>query len=309
MTIKMIKVIITGSNGFIGQELLHQTIRAVDIEPIALSRGEDRFAKKSGYQYECVDIIDAVELERQIQIHQPQCLIHTVAWANVEECESDPAQCYHINTEPLKTLAHLAEKYNFHLIYLSTDFVFDGLNGPYTESDSPNPLNVYGESKLEAEKLIMASNCRWSIVRTILVYGMPHDPNRSNLVLWVKKSLELNQNIKVVTDHVRMPTLVNDLAEVCLTMARREVTGLFHISGEEIFSVNEIARSVAKFWNLDESLITDVHSKDLPSAVARPGYTGFDITKARIELNFKPRTLVEGLQMINDAFLLTNSNL
>ena len=305
--ISMIKVIITGSNGFIGQELLHQAIQAVDIEPIAFSRGENRFVKKDAYQYESVDVTEPAELERQIQIHQPQCLIHTVAWANVEECEADPAQCYHINTEPVKTLTLLAEKYNFHLIFLSTDFVFDGFNGPYAEADSPNPLNVYGDSKLEAERLIISSKCRWSIVRTILVYGMPHDPGRSNLVLWVKKSLEEKRNIKVVTDHVRMPTLVNDLAEVCLAMARKEVTGLFHISGEESYSVNEIARRVAEFWQLDESLITNVHSKDLPSSVARPGYTGFDIKKAKTELNFKPHTLVEGLQIIHKAFLTSST--
>src|SRR5690554_3518723 len=109
----MIKVIITGSNGFIGQELLHQAIRSVDIEPIAFSKGEDRFAKEGDYQYECVNVTEPAELERQIRIHQPQCLIHTVAWANVEECEADPSQCYHINTEPVRTLTLLAEKYNF----------------------------------------------------------------------------------------------------------------------------------------------------------------------------------------------------
>lgn len=303
----MIKVLITGSNGFVGQELLHQTIRAVDIEPIALSRGEDRFAEEGGYQYENVDICDAVELEQQIQTHQPQCLIHTVAWANVEQCESDPAQCYSVNTQPLIELIRLAEKYNFHLIYLSTDFVFDGLNGPYAETDKTNPLNVYGKSKLEAESLIRASTCSWSIVRTILVYGMPRDTSRSNLVLWVKKSLEENKEIQVVTDHVRMPTLVNDLAEVCLTIARKKVTGIFHVSGEEVYSVNEIARKVAQFWGLNEGLIIDVASKDLPSAVARPEYTGFDISKARNMLNFRPHTLVEGLQIINETLISTNS--
>ena len=297
----MIKIIITGSNGFIGQELLHRAVRAVDIMPVALSKGENRFSEHSEYQYVSVDILDADELERQIQIHQPQCLIHTVAMANVEACESDPEKCYRVNTEPLETLTRLAEEYNFHLVYLSTDFVFDGLKGPYAETDTPHPLNVYGASKLDAEKLIMASNCRWSIVRTILVYGKPRDPNRSNFILWVKKSLEENKSIKVVTDHVRMPTLVGDLADVCLSMARMKVTGLFHISGEEVFSVNEIARNIAEFWNLNDGLIVDVQSKDLPSAVARPEYTGFDISKAKKELNFQPHSLMEGLQMIDDS--------
>jgi dTDP-4-dehydrorhamnose reductase len=297
----MIKIFITGSNGFIGQELLSQAVSAEDLEPIALSRGEDRFPKEGGYEFESVDITDAGEVERLVRKHRPRCLIHTVAWANVEQCESDPQTCYSINTKPLEQLAFISEKYDVHLIYLSTDFIFDGLNGPYGETDTPNPLNVYGKSKLEAENLIRKSACRWSIIRTILVYGLPHDPGRSNLVLWVKESLEAKKRIQVVTNHFRMPTLVNDLAEMCLAIARREITGLFHISGEELYSVNEIARKVAQVWGLDESLIKDVHSNDLPSAVVRPDYTGFDITKAKNILGFRPHSLMEGLRRISDS--------
>src|SRR5690606_1580737 len=113
--------------------------------------------------------------------------IHTVAWANVEECAADPAQCYHINTEPVKTLTLFAEKYNFHLIFLSTDFVLDGFNRPYAETDSQNPLKANRQYKFEAKRLIISSKCRLFIVKTILVYRKTNDTSRSNLILWVKK--------------------------------------------------------------------------------------------------------------------------
>jgi len=293
------KILVTGSNGFIGQEILHQALAASDIELVALSRGENRFHKREGYTYLSADVCDEEEIARLIDEFRPDAVIHTVAMANVDECEKDPASCRLVNVESVKYLKKAAEKYNFHLIYLSTDFIFDGLNGPYSEQDEPNPLNEYGKSKLEAEDILRNSNCKWSIVRTILVYGAPHEASRSNLVLWVKKSLEAGTEIKVVTDHFRMPTLVSDVAKACLEIAHREAEGVFHISSDELFSIYEIALQVADFWNLDRSLITPVLSGSFPSSVSRPSYTGFVIDKAKVELDFRPHTLKEGLLEIS----------
>ena len=293
------KILITGSNGFIGQEIMHQALAVSDIELIALSRGENRFRQKDGYTYISADVCNEAEVNNIIEQFRPDCVIHTVAMANVDDCEKDPASCRLVNVESVKYLIDAAEKYNFHLIYLSTDFIFDGLNGPYNEQDLPTPLNEYGKSKLEAENALKNSNCKWSIVRTILVYGAPHETGRSNLILWVKKSLEAKTAIKVVTDHFRMPTLVNDVAEACLRLASKEVTGVFHISSDELFSVYEIALQVADFWKLDRSLISPVLSTSFPSSVSRPAYTGFVIDKAKVELDFSPRGLKEGLMEIS----------
>jgi len=295
----MKKILITGSNGFIGQEIMHQALVNSEAEIVALSRGDDRFSHKGSYRYVSADVCDAEQMEKIIKEFRPDCVIHTVAMANVDVCEKEPELCETINVQSVKTLVELAEKYNFQLIYLSTDFIFDGENGPYKEGDTPNPLNEYGKSKLEAEQLIQESNCRWSIVRTILVYGVPREAGRSNFILWVKNSLEANKIINVVTDHVRMPTFVNDVASACLQIAKQGTAGVFHISSEELFSVYDIAQQVANFWNLDKSLIQPVLAESLSSSVPRPRYTGFIIDKAKAELDFTPHSLKAGLKEIN----------
>src|SRR5690606_27828895 len=110
-------------------------------EVLALSRGENRFSQDGKYTYISADVCDVAELERVLESFQPDCVIHTVAMANVDVCEEDTESCNRVNVESVKTLCALAEKLNFHLIYLSTDFIFDGKNGPYCETDLPNPLN------------------------------------------------------------------------------------------------------------------------------------------------------------------------
>lgn len=294
----MSKILITGSNGFIGQEIVNQLLNTEGDELIAVSRGKNRVEHEKDFIYRSADVCDQETLEQIIAEYKPDTVIHTVAMANVDRCEEDPIECSRINVDPVKYLAQLAEQHNFHLIYLSTDFVFDGLNGPYREDDQTRPLNHYGVSKVEAERCIQQSSCVWSIVRTILVYGAPYERNRSNLILWVKSSLENKQNINVVTDHYRMPTFVGDLAKACLEIARRKAYGIYHISSDEIFSVYEIAQQVADFWKLDKSLIRPVKSTELFSKVERPSYTGFNIDKARNDLDFSPTNLISGLEKI-----------
>lgn len=298
----MKKILVTGSNGFIGQELVNQILLRQDMNPIALSRGDNRIQHEKEFIYQSADVCDEEALKSVIEEYKPDTVIHTVALANVDQCEADPVECNRMNVTPVQHLTRMAERFGFHLIYLSTDFIFDGLNGPYKEKDKPNPLNHYGASKLEAEQIIQQSNCLWTVVRTILVYGAPRDRNRSNFVLWVKKSLENKKGIQVVTDHFRMPTLVDDLAEACLTIAAKRVTGIYHISSEELFSVYEIAQEVADFWNLDKSLLRPAKSTELASKVERPSYTGFNIDKAKEDLAFSPSSLKEGLEKIDHAF-------
>lgn len=298
----MNKILITGSNGFIGQELVNQILNRGEMELIALSRGENRVRHSKDFLYISADVCDEETLGKIISEYKPDTVIHTVAMANVDLCEQDPSECDRVNVLPVDYLTRLAEQYEFHLIYLSTDFIFNGLNGPYTEEDKPDPLNHYGASKLKAEQIIQQSSCKWSIVRTILVYGAPYDRSRSNLILWVKKSLENHQEIRVVTDHYRMPTLVDDLADACLEIASKEATGIYHISSDEIYSVYEIAQQVGDFWHLNKSLIKPVSSADLSSKVLRPSYTGFNIDKARNDLGFSPSSLLAGLEKIDRSF-------
>jgi dTDP-4-dehydrorhamnose reductase len=292
------KVLITGSNGFIGQKMMTEVLADKNFDLIALSRGSNRYSNPEGYLYIDGDVCNPEQMAEVISQHRPHFIIHTVAMANVEACEANIEACEQVNVEAVKTLVSLAEKYDSHLIHLSTDFIFDGKEGPYAETAIPHPLNEYGKSKLEAEKLIQASSIKWAIIRTILVYGVPNDKDRSNLILWVKNSLEAGKKINVVTDHYRMPTLVEDLTKATLSIMDKQAKGIYHISGSEGYSIYDIAMQVAKFWNLDTSLIQPVDSSTIESAVSRPSYTGFVLDKAMADLDFRPHALKDGLALM-----------
>lgn len=292
------KVLITGSNGFIGQKMMTEVLADKNFDLIALSRGSNRYSNPEGYLYIDGDVCNPEQMAEVISQHRPHFIIHTVAMANVEACEANIEACEQVNVEPIKTLVSLSEKYDVHLIHLSTDFIFDGKEGPYAETAIPHPLNEYGKSKLEAEKLIQASSIKWAIIRTILVYGVPNDKDRSNLILWVKNSLEAGKKINVVTDHYRMPTLVEDLTKATLSIMDKQAKGIYHISGSEGYSIYDIAMQVAKFWDLDTSLIQPVDSSTIESAVCRPSYTGFVLDKAMADLDFRPHALKDGLALM-----------
>jgi dTDP-4-dehydrorhamnose reductase len=292
------KVLITGSNGFIGQKMMTEVLADKNFDLIALSRGSNRYSNPEGYLYIDGDVCNPEQMAEVISQHRPHFIIHTVAMANVEACEANIEACEQVNVEAVKTLVSLAEKYDSHLIHLSTDFIFDGKEGPYAETAIPHPLNEYGKSKLEAEKLIQASSIKWAIIRTILVYGVPNDKDRSNLILWVKNSLEAGKKINVVTDHYRMPTLVEDLTKATLSIMDKQAKGIYHISGSEGYSIYDIAMQVAKFWDLDTSIIQPVDSSTIESAVSRPSYTGFVLDKAMADLDFRPHALKDGLALM-----------
>jgi dTDP-4-dehydrorhamnose reductase len=192
-----------------------------------------------------------------------------------------------------------------HLIHVSTDFVFDGMKGSeYVETDKPNPLHYYALSKLEGEKIVMASKLKWAILRTIIVYGVVDGNTRSNLVLWVKNNLEKKQKINVINDQFRAPTLSEDLAQACITAAIKKATGIYHVSGAKTYNILELANIIADFWKLDKSFMNPVTSEQLNQPAKRPPYTGFIIEKAKKELDYKPRSFSEGLKIVDDQLKL-----
>jgi dTDP-4-dehydrorhamnose reductase len=187
-----------------------------------------------------------------------------------------------------------------HFIHLSTDFIFDGEAGPYKEEDKPNPVSYYGWSKAESEKIVESSTLKWCIIRTIIVYGIAEQMSRSNIVLWAKEALEKKQEVKVVDDQFRSPTLAEDLAQGCILAAMKEATGIFHISGKDNMSILEMVNRIADFFKLDKSLIKSIKSSTLNQAAKRPMVTGFILDKARKELGYEPHFLEEGLGILEE---------
>ncbi|WP_462253441.1 SDR family oxidoreductase [Ekhidna sp.] len=293
----MTKILITGSNGLLGQKLVKLYGERTDIQVIATGKGPDRNPSKSSI-YSELDITSLVDTEKLISYHNPDIVINTAAMTHVDQCELDPVNCKKLNVDAVANLIQACKQTESFLIHLSTDFIFDGENGPYKEDDIPNPLSQYAKSKLQSEKLVIESGIDHAIVRTMLVYGIVPDMSRSNIILWVKKSLEEGKAIKVVNDQWRTPTLAEDLAIGCSLIADNKLQGIFHISGKDMLSPYDMAIATADFFDLDKSLIEEVDGSIFTQPAKRPAKTGFILDKAQRELGYEPVSFTEGLAIM-----------
>ncbi len=288
-----LRVLITGANGLLGGKLV-DLLTKEKVSFLATSKGPSRLLDDN-IPYQSLDVTDSESIEHCIRDYGPTTIINTAALTQVDQCETDRVRCWELNVESVGHLIKSSRKSNAHLIHLSTDFIFDGNSGPYREEDEANPVNYYGESKLAAENRILDSDITWSIIRTVLVYGATPGLSRSNIMLWVKKSLEEGKEIHVVDDQFRTPTLAEDLAMGCWLVARNRATGTFHISGKDLLTPYDIAQITAKHFSLDKSLIKRTNSKKFKQPALRPLKTGFVIDKARNELGYRPHSFEKGL--------------
>lgn len=294
------RILITGSNGLLGQKIIYNLLSKKNTECIATAIGENRTHEKNGYVFRSLDITKRDEVERIFDEFKPDALINTAAMTNVDACESQKEACDLLNISAVEYLIKACEKHNTHFVHLSTDFVFDGTSGPYKETDEPNPLSYYAISKYEGEKLLMQSKLSWTILRTIIIYGVVDDNVRSNVVLWTRNALLKEQTIKVISDQFRSPTLAEDLAEACVQAALRKAKGVYHVSGSEGMYILEIVERTADFFGLDKKFIQPVSTAELNQPAARPLITSFNIEKARRDLGFNPHTFSEGLQIVKE---------
>lgn len=299
------KILITGSNGLLGQKLVYKLCERKDVECIATARGENRLIKKSGYAYYEMDITREAQVNEILSAVKPDAVIHTAAMTNVDACETDRENCLAMNVKAVEYIVKALENvqtetYQPRLVHLSTDFIFDGTHGPLTEDEKPNPLSYYAWSKLEAEKIVTASSLYWSIARTVLVYGIVDNMSRSNIVLWAKQNLEQGKTINVVDDQFRTPTLAEDLADGCILMAEKKAKGIYNISGRDFMSILELVYTVADYYSLDKSLIKPSKSTDIKQPAKRPPVTGFIIDKAKKELGYNPHSFLEGIKLMDE---------
>lgn len=292
-------ILVTGSNGLLGQKLVQKLVGRNGLIIYATDLGDNLNPELEGYEYLDLDLTQSARVENVFRRIQPDVVIHGAAMTHVDQCETNSEGCQKINVEATATLARLCEAAKTFLIFVSTDFIFDGTAGPYREDDEPNPISVYGHSKLNAEKIVKELVSPWAIVRTVLLYGYVPGLSRTNIVLWVKKSLEEGKTIQVVNDQQRTPTLAEDLADGIISVMMRERQGIFHISGAEQMRIIDIARTVADFWKLDESLIQETDSVTIGQPANRPPITGFIILRAQTELGYKPHSLRAGLEVVD----------
>ena len=291
------KILVTGSNGLLGQKLTTLLQRDKSVHLIATAKSASILSVING-EFHQMDIGNATEINSVITQTKPDVIINTAAMTQVDQCQLEQQACLNANVTGVENLIEAAGNNGIHLLHVSTDFIFDGTQELLDESAIPNPVNFYGECKLAGEKLIRESNISWCIIRTVLVYGITKDMSRSNIVLWVKNNLEKGKSIQVVSDQWRTPTLAEDLAEGCYQAAIKKAKGIYHISGIDYMSVHDIAIRAAKFFKLDTSLITPTDSSKFTQPARRPLKTGFIVEKARKDLGYVPHSFEEGLRIL-----------
>ena len=291
-------IIITGSNGLLGQKLINLLVDRPYMRLVATSRGVNRHPVRDGYVYHSLDLEDELGWRDLFETVRPTELIHTAAMTQVDVCETETLRCDAVNVHAVANLIDLCRDFGTRLIYISSDFVFDGKNGPYREEDPAAPVNHYGLSKLRAEQLISQSGINACILRTVLLYGVTPAMSRGNLVLWTLKNLQAGKSIRVAQDQFRCPTLAEDLAAATISAVMRNASGLYHICGPEMYAVVDIAREVAAHWDLDPALITPVKTAALKERAKRPPKTGFVILRAQTQLAFRPHNLRQGLEIV-----------
>jgi dTDP-4-dehydrorhamnose reductase len=219
------KVLVTGANGLLGQHLIKVLLHK-NYQVIATSRGESRlpFQPSDNYTYREMDVANAMETFSVMSLEKPDVVVHAAAMTQVDDCELRPQQCERINVQGTSQVLTDAETFSSHFIFISTDFVFDGEKGNYSEEEDTKPISLYGFSKLQAESMVQTSTIPFAIVRTCLVYGNLLKGTRSNIISWVKESLEQGKTIQVVSDQVRTPTYVEDLANGIALIIEKKAT-------------------------------------------------------------------------------------
>lgn len=295
------KILITGANGLLGQKLVKLILDKNQDELVATARGANRLPyDDSLYTYVSLDITNESKVAEVIGETRPDVVIHTAAMTNVDQCETEREACQKLNVDATQYLITVCEENGTFFLHLSTDFIFDGEDGPYDEEALANPISYYGESKLKSEELVKASKAEWAIVRTVLVYGIAHDMSRSNIILWVKGSLEQGKQIKVVDDQLRSPTLAEDLAMGCYLIARQKALGVFNICGKDLLTPYDMAIKTADFFSLSTATMERADASTFQQTAKRPPRTGLLIEKAVTKLGYQPHSFDEGIAIVAD---------
>jgi dTDP-4-dehydrorhamnose reductase len=290
------RILITGANGLLGQELVAAFSPHPEFDVLATGKEEQPRFSGGSCGYTALDLNATSDMKQLFSDFTPDVVVNCAAMTSVDQCEDEREACWRVNVDAVEQLTRCCLTYGVKLVHLSTDFVFDGKNGPYAESHRPDPVNFYGKSKLASENAVIKSGLgHWAIVRTVLVYGAGENLTRTNFALWVIDKLSRGETIRVVDDQWRTPTYAPDLAQGILRLIRFAKTGLYHLSGREFLSVYDFALKIAATYDLDPSLIQRTNGAAFSQKALRPLTTGFIILKAESEFGYKPRSIEHSL--------------
>jgi len=288
------RILVTGANGMLGQRTINFYKAIENIQLLGTSVEEKPVFNYVDY-ISC-DLSDREQIKKIISDFCPDFIVNAAAFTNVDLSESEKELAWKINVKGVEYLAEGARIIDAHLIHISSDYIFDGKNGPYSETDKPNPVGYYGRTKLASENTLKISGCINTVLRTNVLYGIAD--SRPDFVRWVVNSVSSGKQINIVTDQVNNPTFIDDLVQAINRVIEFRKQGIFNIGGREFLNRFEFTELIADFFNLDKTLIKPILTEELNQAAKRPLKSGLLTLKAETELSYKPHTIGETLALM-----------
>lgn len=284
------KFLVTGAAGLVGSQVLKDL---TDLNHQVYSSYHD--TKPEGGIATKLDLINQNDIISVLDKIKPDRIIHLAAITNVDLCEKEKDLATKINEKATEIIAKHAAKQNTFFVYVSTDYIFDGINGMKKENDVPNPLGFYGKSKLAGELALNNLASSYSIARTSTPFGI-HKIKKS-FPLWVKKNLEEKKEISVLTNQFTSPTYVPNLSKMLIEVATRQITGIVHLAGATRISRYQFAEMITDKLNLDKSLLKPTKTDEMTWEAQRPKDSSLDVSLATEILNEKPQKIEQSLDL------------
>lgn len=286
------KLLITGASGLLGTKLCQISLRKNHEVYSVYSQHMPLY----GTPVE-LNILDMRATQATLDKIKPEAIVHAAALTDVDKCELEKDLAWKTNVEATKNLAQLCKEHNAFLIYVSTDYVFDGEKGMYRETDKPSPINNYGLTKLKGEEAVHALD-NYCIARGSVIYGSTAATGKTNFALWLLEKLRKNEEVKIITDQWNSPTLNRNMAEMIIEILEKRMNGTFHLAGATRLTRYEFARRVAEIFKLDPKYIKPVQSKNINWVAKRPKDSSLNVNKAQQKLANKPLEISEALEMM-----------
>jgi dTDP-4-dehydrorhamnose reductase len=289
------RIFVTGANGMVGQRAVEFYSGMNKIELLACSIEENSFSNIT--EYISCDISNREKIKKIIYDFCPDYIINTAAFTNVDLSEKQREETWKANVKGVEFITEAARVIDAHVIHISSDYIFDGKEGPYDENAIPNPLGYYGRTKLASENVLKIGGVIYTIVRTNVLYGFALN-SRPDFVRWLVSELRIGNNVNIVDDQINNPTFIEDLVQGINKIIEFKKHGIYNIGGKEFLSRYNFAKIIAGFFNLSENLIIPIKTKELNQGAKRPLNSGLITLRAETELGYKPHTINESLAVM-----------